>query len=128
MNPAYVRQGLCIFIESTFASHLDPPQLCSPEQVEVHLLFLLLFFGLLLLLLRGRGIATSGGGGSTTGRGASDIGDQVLDLDVLGDLREESRPVRLDLNTGSVNKRLNLLLLRCGGKSRVRSRRSAYAN
>ena len=32
-----LRQGPYIFIQSTFASHLDPPQLCSPEQVEVHL-------------------------------------------------------------------------------------------
>merc|ERR1719430_1744583 len=78
------------------------------EQAEAHVIVLLLgllLLGLLLLLLLLGGLG-SGSRGSTTGGSSTDarpnVGDQGLEVSGLESLGEEAWPVRLNLDTSSL--------------------------
>lgn len=88
------------------------------EQTEAHVVVRLVgLLLLLLLLLLGLGGWSSGGGsrGSTTGgsgtNSGSDVGDQVLDVDALQGLGEETGPVGLHLDVGGLQDGVDLLTL-----------------
>merc|ERR1719402_1685274 len=77
------------------------------EQAEAHVIVLLLRLLLLLFLLRGLSRGSTGSrSGADTG---AYIGDQGLEVGRLESLGEEARPVRLNLNTGSLENGGDLL-------------------
>merc|ERR1719264_2413655 len=80
------------------------------EQAEAHVIILLLGLFLLLLLLGGLG---SGSRCSTTSGSSADsrpnVGDQGLEVSRLESLGEEAWPVRLNLDTSSLEDGVDLL-------------------
>merc|ERR1719340_9811 len=74
------------------------------EKAESHVIIFLLL-GLLLLGLGGGG-GTTGGSATSSGTGSSDtradLGDQVLQVAALESLGEESGPVGLEVDSGSL--------------------------
>merc|ERR1719458_164934 len=78
------------------------------EQAEAHVIVLLLGLFLLLLLLVGSGSrcsATGSWGGTTSGSSADsgpNVSDQGLEVSRLESLGEEAWPVRLNLDTSSL--------------------------
>lgn len=88
------------------------------EQTETHVVVGLFGFFLLLLFLllggsRGSGrSSTTGSRGTTTGTDAgSDVRDQILDVDSLQGLGEQTGPVRLDFDVGGLQDGRDLLIL-----------------
>merc|ERR1719234_2841342 len=80
------------------------------EQAKAHVIVLLLGLLLLLLLLRGLSsgsrCSTTSSRGSSSGRSSANtgpnVGDQGLEVGRLQSLGEEAGPVRLNINTSSL--------------------------
>lgn len=87
------------------------------EQTQTHVVIGIFRLGFLLLLLLGGSWGSSGGGGwgsgSRCGTGSrSNVGDQVLDVDSLQSLGEQTRPVRLNIDVGGLKDGRDLLTLK----------------